>query len=97
VRALTFLARRFVAGDTLEEAMEVVARLNGQGFKVTLDHLGEETLLPGQAGRDVYEYARMLQAIADSGADCNVSLKLTQLGLSLDRALARENLERILV
>ncbi len=96
MRALTFLARRFVAGDTLEEAMEVVRRLNGQGFKVTLDHLGEETRLRGQAGRDVYEYARMLQAINDAGADCNVSLKLTQLGLSLDPTLARENLERIL-
>src|SRR5688572_223313 len=96
MRTLTFMARRFVAGDTLDEALVQVRRLNAQGLKATLDFLGEETHSPDQARLAADEYERMLERIAALKLDCNVSLKLTQFGLALDGALARENLERVL-
>lgn len=96
MKALTFLARRFVAGDTLDEAMSVVLRLNAEGLKVTLDHLGEECRSRDQAEADSDEYVEVLKRVADAGADCNVSLKLTQFGLNLDGGLARDNLVRVL-
>ncbi len=96
MRALTFLARRFVAGDTLEEALSVVQRLNRQGLKVTLDHLGEECKSPEQAAADRDQYIEMLRRLAGAGADANVSLKLTQFGFGLDEGLARDNLCAVL-
>src|SRR5262249_25349505 len=96
MRALTFLARRFVAGDTLEEAVDAVRALNRDGIKATLDNLGEETKSRAQALAACEEYVRMLHLIAEAELDCNVSLKLTQFGLNLDLGLARENLMRVL-
>jgi proline dehydrogenase len=95
MKALTFLARRFVAGDTIDEALEAVRALNGDGIKVTLDNLGEDCKNAAQAKAATDEYCLMLRRIADVGADCNVSLKLTQFGLNLDRSLARDNLLRV--
>ncbi len=57
------MARRFVAGDTLEEALSVVSRLNRQGLKVTLDHLGEECKSPEQAAADRDQYIEMLRRL----------------------------------
>ena len=96
MKALTFLARRFVAGDTIEQAIEAVLALNREGIKATLDNLGEDSLTPRQAAAAADEYCLMLHRIAEAGAACNVSLKLTQFGLSLDPALARDNLVRVL-
>lgn len=90
MKALTFLARRFVAGETVDEALEAVRDLNRDGIKVTLDNLGEDCETVEQARAAADEYRGMLRKIADAGADCNVSLKLTQFGLNLDRALARD-------
>src|SRR5687767_6021527 len=95
MKALTFLASRFVAGETVEEALEQVRALNADGIKVTLDNLGEDCETPAQAKAAADEYCLMLRRIADVGADCNVSLKLTAFGLNLDRALARDNLFRV--
>lgn len=95
MRALTWLASRFVAGETLEEALEAARRLNAQGLKATLDHLGEECRGPEQAKADVREYVGMLRAIAEEKLDCNVSLKLTQLGLNISERLAEENLATV--
>jgi proline dehydrogenase len=96
VRPLTFLARRFVAGDTLEEAVVQVRRLNSEWLKATLDNLGEEcrTREQAEAARD--EYVRMLDRIAEEKLDCNVSLKLTQFGLGLDQAFCKDNLSKVL-
>jgi proline dehydrogenase len=89
------LATRFVAGDTLDQALAVSRRLNGEGITVTLDHLGESvtSLEEAAAARDVY--LRTLSAIHDSGIRGNVSLKLTQFGLdfSYDQCLA--NVEQL--
>ncbi len=90
------MARRFVAGDTLEEALSVVSRLNRQGLKVTLDHLGEECKSPEQAAADRDQYIEMLRRLGDAGADANVSLKLTQFGFGLDESMTRDNLSAVL-
>ena len=89
------LSTRFVAGETLDEALAVSRRLNAEGITVTLDHLGESvtSLEEAATARDVY--VRTLSAIHDSGVRGNVSLKLTQFGLdfSCDQCLA--NVEQL--
>lgn len=96
MRALTFLARRFVAGEQIDEAVEAVRALNADGIKATLDNLGEECKSRAQAAAARDEYLLALERIADSGIDCNVSLKLTQFGLNIDGGLARDNLFQVL-
>jgi proline dehydrogenase len=95
LRALTFLARRFVAGDEIDDAIAAVAALNKTGIKATLDNLGEDSTDRAHALAAAGENLLMLRRLADSGADSNVSLKLTQLGLGFDDGLARESLIRI--
>ncbi|WP_036711173.1 proline dehydrogenase family protein [Paenibacillus pinihumi] len=80
---LRFGADRFVAGQTLEKAMEKVKELNDKGIKVTLDHLGEYVFSIEEAEAAASAVVRALAAIHESGADANVSVKLTQLGLDL--------------
>lgn len=96
MRLLTFMARRFVAGDTLDEAVLQVRRLNFEGIKATLDNLGEECQTREQAIGARDEYVRMLDRIAAEKLDCNVSLKLTQFGLGLDLGFCKDNLFRVL-
>ena len=86
MRALTFLARKFVAGETAEEALSVIRRLNGHGLKATLDFLGEDVSSESQAEGGTREIERLFELIKRAKLDCNVSIKLTQLGLNLDPA-----------
>jgi proline dehydrogenase len=90
-----FLAKRFVAGETIESALAAVASLNAQGMTATLDFLGEDTSdwTEAQLTRDVY--LEMLDAIERSGARTNVSVKLTALGLLLDAGRCRRHLAEI--
>jgi len=89
------LATRFVAGQTLEEALKVSRRLNAEGITVTLDHLGESvtSLEEAAAARDVYLGA--LPAIHDAGIEGNVSVKLTQFGLDFSYDQCRANVEQL--
>jgi proline dehydrogenase len=96
MRALTFLAKRFVAGDGIDDAIDAVRALNQTGIKATLDNLGEDSLDRAHALAAADENLLMLKRIAESGVDSNISLKLTQLGLGFDEALARESLIKIL-
>ncbi|HCF62719.1 MAG TPA: proline dehydrogenase [Myxococcales bacterium] len=91
-----FLARRFVAGESIASAIEAVKRLNAEGMSATLDLLGEDVLdrETALATRDVY--FAMLEAIGESGVRSNVSLKLTAMGLLIDHGFALENLTSIL-
>jgi len=89
------LATRFVAGDTLEEALAVGRRLNAEGITLTLDHLGESvtSLAEAAAARDIY--LQTLEAIRQTGAQGNVSLKLTQFGLDLSGDACHANVEQL--
>jgi proline dehydrogenase len=88
--------RRFVAGETLDDALEAVRRLNADGIEATLDFLGENTRSAAEAQACAEEYARLLDRIAAEGLRSHASLKITQMGLDLDEGLCLENLHRVL-
>ncbi len=90
-------ASRFVAGNTIEEAVLVVKELNAKGMNVTLDHLGESTTTREAAVRATEDILELLDQIERADIRANVSVKLTQIGLALDEGLCSQNLERILV
>lgn len=89
------LAGRFVAGDKLDDAVEVARSLNSQGFKVSLDHLGEDVHDRASVVEATDDYLESLDRIAHFGLDANISVKATQLGLSIDEDLADESIERL--
>lgn len=89
-------ARRFIAGETLAEAIAAARQLEGQGLLVTLDALGESVATGAEADAATRQYLTLFEPIAASGIGRNVSLKLTQLGLTIDRATCVDNLRRIL-
>jgi proline dehydrogenase len=89
------LVQRFVAGEQLDSAIEALRRLNGRGAVATLDFLGEAVHSAEAAGDAARQYIAMLHAIERAGADANVSLKLTQMGLDVDPELCRRHVERI--
>jgi proline dehydrogenase len=89
-------ASRFVAGETLDDAIRVIQLLNQKGINATLDHLGEHTTDQESARRATQEILQVLDAITDSNVRANVSIKLTQIGLSLDESSCRENLRMVL-
>ncbi|MFQ5530251.1 MAG: proline dehydrogenase family protein [Gemmatimonadota bacterium] len=88
-------AARFVAGDSHGDALTVATTLNGQGFRVTLDLLGESVAERDEANRATAEYADSLELIEQSEAHTTISLKLTQLGLGIDSEFCLQNLRRI--
>lgn len=89
------LVSRFVAGITLPEAIANVQKLNAAGMTATLDYLGESVGNAAEAGTAAAQYIAILHAIERAGAQCNASLKLTQMGLDVDRELCARNVERI--
>lgn len=94
-RAGAALSKRFVAGETLDEAVAVAARLNDEGASVSLDYLGEHITKPEDAEQPLAAYGEALARISSEGLDANISIKLTQLGLELDRDLAAASLRRL--
>jgi proline dehydrogenase len=91
------VAARYVAGSTLDDVVRVVRRLNGEGAMATIDVLGEEVTEREKALAAVEEYVRVFQAIDQHGLDSNVSIKPTLLGLKIDEAFCRDNIDRIAV
>jgi proline dehydrogenase len=89
-------ARRFIAGESVEEAVTCVQGLRRQGLLLTLDYLGESVSSAAAAAAAAVDYVRIIDAIVTSGIERNISLKLTQLGLDVDRATAVDNMRRIL-
>lgn len=89
-------ARRFIAGETTGEAIEAARTLGARGFGVTLDYLGESVASAELAAAAARAYGEIVGAVVDAGVERNLSLKLTQLGLDVDRATAVDNLRRVL-
>ena len=90
------MARRFVGGETLDEAIAVTHALNGEHISVSLDHLGENVSDTSEAEATAKGYIEILDRIATEGAEANISVKLTALGLDIDYDLCHENLTRVL-
>jgi proline dehydrogenase len=89
-------AARFVAGETLDDCVAVLRRLNDQGLHTNTTLLGEGVLEPGQTEAVVAAYEQVLDRIATEELRANVALKLTHLGLEIDEELAYGNLRRLL-
>jgi proline dehydrogenase len=89
-------AARFVAGETLDDAIAVLGRLNDQGLYANTTLLGEGVLEPTQTEAVVRAYTEVIDRIAAEGLRANVALKLTHLGLEIDEELAYANIKRLL-
>jgi len=87
---------RSIAGETIEAAIEVSRQLQSQGLLVTLDHLGERVRTTEESTAAAREYVHLMDTVVDAGVDRNISLKLTQLGIDVDRATCIDNLRRLL-
>ena len=86
---------RFVAGESLAEALPAIERLHAQGLGTTVDVLGESVTAEGAARAARDDYLELLDALAANGLDRNVSLKPSQMGLKIDEALARDNIAAV--
>ncbi|WP_096438457.1 proline dehydrogenase family protein [Alteribacter populi] len=89
-------AKQVIAGESIREAMETAAKLNEDGLVCTVDHLGEFVFNREEAIDSADYCINTLKAISETGVNCNLSLKLTQLGLDVDPSLCRDNMVRIL-
>jgi proline dehydrogenase len=89
------VAGRFVAGETIEDAMRAAREMNRLGMRVSMDYLGESVAEAAEARAARDEIVRLLDRIEVTGVEANVSVKLTQLGLKIDPELALENLRCI--
>lgn len=95
MRLLTRIARSFVAGDTIADAIQMVAALGGKGIMATLDVLGESVKDKETAEKAVRAYLELLDAITQAGVSSHVSLKLTQQGLDIDTDYCYQNVREI--
>src|SRR5579884_3890690 len=95
-RAARGISRRFVAGETLDEALNVTRTLNARKMHVSLDHLGENVSLEREATAAAQDYITALDRIKMAGLDANISIKLTALGLDIAQQLCEQNVARIL-
>jgi len=89
------MVRRFICGETLDEALPAIRRLHDAGMGTTVDVLGESVTAEADARAAAARYLALLDALAANGIDRNVSLKPSQMGLAIDPALARENIRRV--
>jgi len=84
------LSRRFVAGTTIEDALEATQAMNKLGLSVSVDNLGENVTNADEARHSAQLYHQMLDQMNAGGLDANVSLKLTHMGLDVDETMAYE-------
>ena len=91
-----YVASRFVAGETIADAMRATRELNAQGMEATMDFLGESVTDAAEARAARDEILDLLDRIHQTGVDASVSVKLSQLGLKIKPELALENMRMIL-
>jgi len=89
-------ARRFIAGEHVADAISAARALQAKGLLLTLDYLGESVTTIEQATAATREYTHLMDDIVAADIERNVSVKLTQLGLAIDRATCVDNMRRIL-
>lgn len=92
-----FGADRFVAGETLDDFMSVVQSVNARGFRVAAGLLGEDVRSADDARAATQAYRTILDRFAQARANANIALKLTHLGLAVDKELALENVASLAV
>lgn len=97
MNVLFIFAKRFIAGQSMEQALPVVEKLRNDGFGTTLDILGESVTNVSEARAVADDYCRVIRALKEKGLEPNMSLKLTQLGLDISEQLCFDNVAKILV
>jgi proline dehydrogenase len=96
MRKPSSFARRFIAGETIAEAIEAARAVEARDMLITLDLLGESVTNLNEADAATRGYLAVIDAIVRSGIERNVSVKLTQLGLDVDKASTIDNIRKIL-
>jgi proline dehydrogenase len=91
-----FLAKRFVAGESFDQAIPEVRQINGKDIAVTLDLLGENVTDRGTAHETEQRYIRLLREISSAGLKASISIKLSMIGLHIGREYCQDNLFRLL-
>jgi proline dehydrogenase len=89
------LTTRFVAGETIDEAVSYIREINAENCTASFDHLNESVTSETEAEAEVYEYLNILAKISETNIRSNASIKLTQFGLGLDPELAYRNVRRV--
>ena len=89
-------AKAYVAGETIEKIVQVVNKMNELGYACTLDILGEHIQSPSKAEKITKDYCNLYEVINKETLNCNISIKLTHIGLELDQKLVENNLQKIL-
>ena len=89
-------AKTYVAGETIEKTVQVVNKMNELGYACTLDILGEHIQSPSKAEKITKDYCNLYEVINKETLNCNISIKLTHIGLELDQKLVENNLQKIL-
>jgi proline dehydrogenase len=90
------ISSRYIAGDTLEEAVSTIRALNNEGCVATIDLLGESTESKADAASKLKDYKKVVDALEEHDLNSGISVKLTGLGLTLNEELCRANLEEII-
>jgi proline dehydrogenase len=90
------ISSRYIAGDTLEEAVSTIRDLNKEGCVATIDLLGESTESKADAASKLKDYKKVVDALDEHDLKSGISVKLTGLGLTLNEELCRANLEDII-
>jgi proline dehydrogenase len=90
------ISSRYIAGDTLEEAVSTIRDLNNEGCVATIDLLGESTESKADAATTLKDYKKVVDALDEHDLNSGISVKLTGLGLTLNEELCRANLEEII-
>ena len=88
-------AKTYVAGETTENTIQVVKKLNKLGYACTVDILGEHIQSPAEAEKITKDYCNLYKAIDKETLNCNISIKLTHIGLELDEKLVETNFQQI--
>jgi len=89
------LTSRFIAGESIDEAVAAIREVNAHGCSASFDHLNESVSSVGETEAEVREYLDVLKRIDETGINSNVSIKLTQFGLEIDPDLAYRNARRV--
>src|SRR6476659_11165274 len=87
---------RFMPGERIEDALRAARELSGDRITTILTHLGENLTTAQEADEVTEHYLQVLDKVAAAGLDAQISIKPTQLGLDLDRAMCERNLERLI-
>lgn len=91
-----YFAKRYIAGDKLEDAIRVISELNDEGFMCTVNILGENIKKIESAVNYLQRYKEILNELTEKKLDSNISIKMTQMGMGLDDKVCLKQMDEII-